>query len=92
MTDAATNEVYRNVLKVHGETSPTLVADILDASGSVVVAGKTLTLGIGGYLFEHVFTDVGLFGVKIYPTAGTPFVEVVRVVKPVEDKVWEYTR
>lgn len=92
MPDATAGEIFSGIVTVSGEFAPTLTADILDTDGNVVVAGKTLTASVGGYLFSHVFTDTGLFAVKIFPTTGSPFVQVVRVSKPVEDRVWEYKR
>lgn len=85
---AEINTIFSGIFKVKGEGSPTLVADVFD-SNDALVANKLVNKRSAGYLFQHVFTQEGVYTVRITDSQSVYHYDSVRVNTPAD--VWNTT-
>ena len=76
--------IFKSLFEIAGETAATLNASIYDENDALVTV-KSIPKRDKGYLFSHVFTDIGVFTVRV---TGTNLITVFDAVR-VTSSVWE---
>lgn len=78
MADTIVDSIYNGVFHIIGETTPTLDCFVYDHNDALV-ATKTVVYRNAGYLFSHVFTNTGVYFVKVVSSFGVSYFDTIQV-------------
>ena len=82
------NSVFSGIFKIADESAATLTAYVLSDTDAVI-ATKTVNKREGGYLFSHVFVDVGIHTIKVVDSNTVAHYATVDVYAEIAAQVWD---